>query len=185
MNHGRDSIYIRMDDDEGVSGAELFQIANSRFCFNRLGHSFRCTEMEAALGIAQLEERDMSCARRQKIAADFNEGLSDLEEHLQLPRPRPDSEHAYMFYSLAIKNPQVRRDELILYLEEHGIETRYLLPLINQPIYRELFGNLDGQYPVAKWLNDTAFYIGCHPGMSDNDVSYIVKCFHQYFGGRQ
>jgi len=184
MNHGRDSIYIRMDDDKGATGAELFQIANRRFSFIRLGQSFRATEMEAALGIAQLEEREASFARRQRNVARLNEGLEELEEHLQLPRPRPDSEHSYMFYPLTILNPKIRRDDLIQYLENNGIETRYLLPLINQPIYREIFGNLDDQFPVAARLNNTAFYIGCHPDLTDGDMDYVIEHFRRFFGSR-
>ena len=78
-----------MDDDKGATGAELFQIANRRFSFIRLGQSFRATEMEAALGIAQLEEREESFARRQRNVARLNEGLAELKDHLQLPFPRP------------------------------------------------------------------------------------------------
>ncbi len=181
MNHGRDSIYIRMDDDQGATGAELFQIANRRFSFIRLGQSFRATEMEAALGIAQLEEREESFARRQRNVTHLNEGLKELEEHLQLPYPRPESEHSYMFYPLTILNPKIRRDDLIQYLENNGIETRYLLPLINQPIYREIFGNLDDQFPVSARLNTTAFYIGCHPDLTDGDMDYVIEHFRRFF----
>jgi perosamine synthetase len=183
MNHGRDSIYIRMDDDQGVQGAALFDIVDKRFSFVRLGYSFRCTELEAALGLAQLEDREATCLRRCQIASRLNEGLSDLQAFLQLPVARPESDHVYMFYPLAIIDPRVRRNQLIRFLEEHGIETRYLLPLINQPIYKQLFGTLDDQYPVAAKLNTAAFYIGCHPEMSDDDVSYIIDVFHEYFRG--
>ncbi len=181
MNHGRDSIYITIDDDKKARGADLFRIANQRFSFIRLGHSFRCTEMEAALGIAQLEDKEELCARRQQIVARLNEGLAGLEEHLQLPKARPGSAHSYMFYALTILNPRVHRDHLISYLEDNCIETRYLLPLINQPVYRKLFGNLDAQYPIAAKLNQTAFYIGCHPDMSDEDVEYVIERFNHYF----
>lgn len=184
MNHGRDSIYIRIDDDENAQGEELFHIVKSRFSFVRLGHSFRATEMEAALGLAQLEERETFCARRKEVAARLTEGLSNLEEHLQLPKVRHGSEHSFMFYPITILNPRVERDALIRHLEDHAIETRYLLPLINQPIYRKLFGNLDAQYPVASRLNQNAFYIGCHPDMSDEDVAYVLNCFQQYFKNR-
>jgi perosamine synthetase len=181
MNHGRDSIYIRMDDDEGKRGDDLFRVVNSRFSFVRLGHSFRCTEMEAALGLAQLEERDRVWARRQAIAARLTEGLRNLQDVIQLPIRRPGSDHAYMMYPLVLIDPEERRDDLIRYLEDRGIETRYLLPLINQPIYRRLFGNLDKEYPVAARLNEAAFYVGCHPGMSDDDVERIITCFQRYF----
>ncbi len=181
MNHGRDSIYITIDDDKAARGDELFQIANSRFSFVRLGHSFRCTEMEAALGIAQLEERKQACARRLEIVAQYNKGLADLQNFLQLPCPRPESEHSYMFYALAILDERVKRDDLIRFLEDNSIETRYLLPLINQPIYREIFGNLDDEFPVAAWLNQNAFYIGCHPDLSDEEAEYVIEKFHEFF----
>jgi len=181
MNHGRDSIYITIDDDKAAKGEALFQIANSRFSFVRLGQSFRCTEMEAALGIAQFEEHEQSCARRLEVVGQLNEGLADLQNFIQLPRPRPESTHSYMFYALTILDERVKRDDLIRFLEDNSIETRYLLPLINQPIYRKIFGNLEDEFPVAARLNQNAFYIGCHPDIRDDEVEYVVEKFHLFF----
>jgi perosamine synthetase len=181
MNHGRDPIYTRIDDDQAAVGNELFQIANNRFSFIRLGHSFRCTEMEAAIGIAQLEEHEAIMLRRKQIAARLTEGLDDLREYLQMPSVRTDFEHAFMMYPMTLLDPAIRRSDLIEYLETRGIETRYLLPLINQPIYRKMFGNLDAEYPVAARLNETAFYVGCHPDMTDDDVEYVIDTLHTFF----
>jgi dTDP-4-amino-4,6-dideoxygalactose transaminase len=182
MNHGRDSIYIRIDDDAGRTGDELFEVANRRFSFIRLGHSFRATEMEAALGISQLEEREQHWNRRQRTAARYRDGLGNLEGRLQLPAIRPETDHAFMFYPLVLTDSGIARSELIQYLEERGIETRYLLPLINQPVYRSMFGNLDAEYPVAAKLNETAFYIGCHPDMTDDDADYVIEVLQAFFG---
>jgi len=184
MNHGRDSIYIRMDDDQGATGADLFRIADRRFSFIRLGHSFRCTEMEAALGIAELEQADANVARRRAIAARLTAGLDGLRDRLQLPGIRPESEHTFMFYPIVLIEKNARRDDLIRFLEERGVETRYLLPLINQPVYREMFGDLDDEFPVAARLNARAFYIGSHPGITDEEVDYVIACFHEFFGVR-
>lgn len=184
MNHGRDSIYIRIDDDAGLTGADLFQVADRRFSFVRLGHSFRCTEMEAALGIAQLEERQFHWDRRQRTANRFHAALSSLEGRLQLPAVRPDAEHAYMFFPLVLTDQSDSRADLIAFLEERGVETRYLLPLINQPVYRSMFGNLDAQFPVAARLNVSAFYIGCHPEMTDDDADYVIACLQSFFNDR-
>ena len=183
MNHGRDSIYIRIDDDKNLGSDELFELASRRFSFVRLGHSFRATEMEAALGLAQLDEQSENHARRLHLASRLTAGLADLQEYLQLPAVRPGAEHAYMFYPIVVNNKRVSRDRLIQHLETSAIETRYLLPLINQPIYRQLFGNLDTQYPVAALLNSNAFYVGCYPDMTDEDVDYMVDRFHNYFAG--
>lgn len=181
MNHGRDSIYIRIDDDAGRTGEQLFEVADRRFSFVRMGHSFRCTEMEAALGIAQLEEREQQWSRRQRIASRYLDGLGAFEGRLQLPAIRPESDHAFMFYPLVLTNPDDERPALIQFLEERGIETRYLLPLINQPIYKKMFGNLDSEYPVAARLNEKAFYVGCHPEMTDQDADYVIECLQTYF----
>ena len=103
---------------------------------------------------------------------------------LQLPAVRPGCDHTFMFYPLVLTDPGRSRDELIRYLEERSIETRYLLPLINQPVYRAIFGDLDADYPVAAALNRSAFYIGCHPAITDEETDYVVETFHAFFDGR-
>jgi perosamine synthetase len=183
MNHGRDAIYTRIDDDLGLEGPRLFEVARRRFSFVRFGHSFRCTELEAALGLAELEEREANCARRKEVAARLGAGLADLEDRLLLPTSRPGADHVYMFYALTLRDPEDSRDELIGHLENSGIETRHLLPLINQPAYRRLFGDLDAEYPVAARLNQKAFYVGCHPGMSEDDVAHVIDRLHAFFRG--
>lgn len=180
MNHGRDSIYIRIDDDRVDDPSALFEVVDSRFSFVRLGHSFRATEMEAAIGLAQLEDHEEFCERRRKIADRYNEELAGLP--LQLPEVPSGREHVYMFYPLVIVDPAVKRADLVLHLEQRGVETRYLLPLINQPVYRQLFGDLDRQCPVAASLNETAFYIGCHPEMTDADVDHVIASVLSFFG---
>jgi dTDP-4-amino-4,6-dideoxygalactose transaminase len=178
MNHGRDPIYTRIDDDQAAQGAELFRIANSRFSFVRFGHSYRATEMEAALGLAQLEERVETGRQRAALAARLTAGLQDLRDALQLPEARPGAEHGYMMYPLTLVDDRIPRAALIGHLESQGVETRYLLPLINQPIYRATFGNLDAEYPVAARLNERAFYVGCHPDMTDDDADHVVEALH-------
>lgn len=185
MNHGRDSIYIRMDDDRGAAATDLFNVVDRRFSFVRLGHSFRCTEMEAALGIVELERHEANVRKRRHNAARLTAGLADLQEYLQLPAIRPGAEHVFMFYPVVIRAPSVKRDDLILFLEQRGIETRYLLPLLNQPIYRRLFGFQDNQYPVASWLNANAFYVGCHPQIDDQAIDTMISIFHEFFTSSQ
>jgi perosamine synthetase len=179
MNHGRDNIYIGCRDDEGAEGSHLQEIIEKRFRFIHLGHSFRCTEMEAALGVGQLARADQIVARRKQIAEYFNRELGRYGDVLQLPACPPDRTHSYMLYGLVLRHENKKR--LVNFLEELNIETRDLLPLINQPIYRRLFGKLEEQYPVAKELNESAFYIGCHYYMSDEEVEFVVQAFHEFF----
>jgi len=181
-NHGRDGIYLSIDDDDNARGKELDMIMKKRFSFARLGYSFRATELEGALACAQFERKDEILAKRRKNAAFLSAGLSDLSDVLQLPHIPAGREHVFMFYPLVLTSRRHRRDDLTLFLEEAGIETRYLLPLINQPIYRKMFGNLDSQYPVAANINANAFYVGCHQHLSEADLQHIIDATHAFFG---
>jgi dTDP-4-amino-4,6-dideoxygalactose transaminase len=183
MNHGRDAVYTRIDDDADVTRALELEIPARRFSFVRLGHSFRCTELEAALGVAQLEEHEQRSQRRAEVVQRLTEGLNDLEPYLQLPRSRPEAEHAFMFFPIVVHDASTSRDALVDHLERSGIETRHLLPLINQPVYRRLLGDLDADCPIAARLNETAFYVGCQPELSNADVDYVVSRFHSFFAG--
>lgn len=179
MNHGRDNIYISCSDDEGVEAEALHEIVAKRFSFINVGHSFRCTEMEAAIGIGQLARADEIVARRKEIAQMFNERLAPLEAHIQLPSCPDDRTHSYMFYGIVVRNDTKRK--IVNYLEDRGIETRDITPLVNQPIYRRLFGDLERSLPVAKKVNNSGFFIGCHSYMSNSDVDYVVEAFYSFF----
>lgn len=181
MNHGRDSIYLSIDDDKGAAGDKLHEIVAKRFQFVSVGHSFRATEFEAALGLAQLEEKDKIVKARVAMARRLSAGLREFEDRLQLPTCPPDRDHTHMLYGLVLRGQD--KTELVNFLEDRGIETRDLLPLLNQPVYKKLFGDLEPKYPVARMLNRSGFYIGCHQYMTPDDASYIVEQFRAFFRG--
>ena len=185
FNHGRDGIYLSMDDDKTTDRSELFQVVTRRFNFVDVGYSYRATELEAAIGLAQLQNWESSIRSRQRNAALLTSGLAPLRDQLQLPRVRPGSEHAFMMYPIVLRNPEVLREDLILFLEENLIETRFMLPLLNQPVYQALFGNLEPQYPVARHVNRNGFYVGCHPGLPPKDLQYMVEAFRAFFAEEQ
>lgn len=185
MNHGRDGIYISIDDDDGKTPDQMREIIARRFQFTGLGHSFRCTELEAALGCAQMERRHQIVERRTQIAARYTQALSDLQDVLQLPTVAAGVEHVYMMYPLVTRDPSHKRP-LVEFLESRGIETRDLLPLLNQPVYTKLWGpDLLDSFPVARRLNDAGFYIGTHQYLTDDDVDYVSEAFHDFFRARR
>ena len=179
MNHGRDSIYLTIDDARGKKGSALNEVISRRFNFVSLGHSFRATEFEAALGLAQIERKASLLKTRIGLAKRLTKGLADLEDLLQLPSVPRGRDHVFMLYPIVLREGD--KKGLVNFLERHGIETRDLMPLINQPIYRKLFGDLEPSYPVARWLNRCAFYVGCHPYLASRDVDYVVEKIHEYF----
>jgi len=182
LNHGRDGIYIAIDDDQ-VEGDALKEVVSRRFRFEHVGHSFRATEMEAALGVVQLKDAAELVGRRRAIAARLTEGLSRFGGRLVLPQIQPGSEHSFMMYPI-VTGPGVDRDDLTFYLEEHGVETRQMMPLTNQPIYERLWPGIEDRYPVAREINRRGFYIGSHPAMTLDDADYVTGVFGDYFAQR-
>ncbi|MCX6707120.1 MAG: DegT/DnrJ/EryC1/StrS family aminotransferase [Candidatus Woesearchaeota archaeon] len=178
VNHGRDSIYLSLEDDDNKSEKELKEIISKRFSFVSVGHSFRITEMEAALGVAQLEDWQEMISKRKKNAHYLIEGLKDLEKHIQLPRIRPETDHSFMLFPIVLKYEQ--KEELVNFLENKGIETRDMMPITNQPVYKRLFSIKEDDSPVAKWINKNGFYIGCHQDLTKEDLDYIIKVFHSF-----
>ncbi len=180
MNHGRDSIYLNIDDDNISDARKLARIIERRFSFVRMGYSARVTEFEGALGVAQMHSKDEILRRRRANGAYLMEQLSEWEEHLQLPTIPSQSVSSFMMFPIVVRD-HISRDALIEFLEFRGIETRYLFPLLTQPYYRKLFGELADRFPVSQKLARRGFYIGCHHGLSREDLDYVVEVFRMFF----
>lgn len=180
MNHGRDNIYISIDDDDQTGAPRFREIVDRRFRFERVGFSYRCTELEAAIGLGQIEQWEQIVAARKANADYFSRALADLQDVLQLPSAPPGSEHAFMVYGLVVRGESMK--PLIYHLEEHGIETRDMLPLIHQPVYEKWLGPDVGRaFPVAEYLYERAFYIGCHQHLDDEDRAHVVRAIRSFF----
>lgn len=181
MFHGRNNIYLKIEDDDTGNKKRLLDITAKRFQFEHVGYSYRATEMESALGLVELENYKTIIRKRQRNAAYYNKYLAKYSDYLQLPKIRKDTEHGFMLYPLVIKDRNINRQKLILHLETHGIETRQMMPLLNQPVYKKMFGDLEKNYPVAKDINQNGFIIGCHHYLTVSDLEYVVGVFDKFF----
>ncbi len=181
-NHGRDNIYVSIDDDKDIDGAQFREVIRRRFRFIRRGFSSRGTEMEAALGVAQLERWPQILAARQKNFAWLQRELAQFEQWIQLPwYDSSIQDHASMMFPIVVKkDAPFTKFDLITHLEEVNVETREMLPLINQPCYEWMKIN-QSDYPVADWVNNGGFDIGCHEGFGERELVYIREVFGEFF----
>lgn len=178
LAHGRHPSYLSIDDDN-VDGPTLQRMIECRYRFDRVGYSYRATELEAALALAELERWATNIARRRENAILLTNLLRPLADHLQLPFIPLNYQHSFMMYPIVAQDA---REPLVLYLEQNGIETRYLMPLLSQPIYQRMFpGELD-RHPVARHLDKHGFFIGMHQGLTEDDIRYVADVFHRYYG---
>lgn len=181
MFHGRDSIYLRIEDDDEVKDKiKLTSLIERRFQFEHVGYSYRLTEMESALGLADLERRKQIVRKRQHVGRTLTDYLSDFSDYFQLPKVRQNCEHVFMLFPIVIKDTRIEKEDFLLFLEENGVETRLFMPLLSQPIYKKIFGDIEDQYPVAKDLVSRGFIIGSNPYLTLEDIKYVRSLFHKY-----
>lgn len=177
IHHGRDEAYLDIDAGRGLTGAALRRHIGRRFRFVERGFGFRPTELEAALGVAQLDRLPGLLERRRALARRMTNGLRDLADRLWLPEAPAGREHSYMNYGLVLRKGSAAG--LVSFLEAAGVETRPLLPMLGQPAYaRELRRSAA---PVAGLVERGGFYVGCHPLMTDADADYVVERIHAWF----
>jgi dTDP-4-amino-4,6-dideoxygalactose transaminase len=173
-NHGRSGIYTGIDQVLAQR-----EVMDARFQFDRIGYSARATEMEAAIGCAELDDWEANLLTRRRNARHLRLALADLP--LQMPKERVPGQHSYMMFPI-VCDDSVDRDQLTQHLEGHGIETRPMLPLTNQPYVKKLFGDdVEDRFPVAKRINRQGFYIGCHQHLDQSDLAHIYDAFRQFF----
>lgn len=184
--HGRACTCERCvaSDGERVCPKRMQTDIDRRFMFVRLGYSCRVGELEGALGLAQLERSEEIMAARKRNAELLIRGLEPFEHLIQLPRHAPDVEHTYMMFPVLIREESgLNRDDFVRFLESRNIETRPMLPLLNQPVYQDLFGNVENDYRVARFINANGFYVGCHHGLTREDVDRQIGVFTDYLEG--
>lgn len=177
VNHGRDGIYISIDDDANGSRETI----ERRFSFDSVGHSFRITEFEAALALAQLDSYPSMVNHRRMNGIVLKEMLFTYSDFIRLPRIREKDGHSFMMFPVVLSRGD--KWDLIHHLESNGIETREMLPLTNQPVYADWCN--EDNHPVAKHINNQGFYIGCHPYLKAADLTYIHRIFSEYFATRR
>lgn len=158
---------------------------DKRFMFIRLGYSYRIGEFEGVIGLDQLENKDFIMDTRKANAHYLTENLQDVQDYLQLPWYPDYIEHSFMMYPLIVRKdaPFTRRD-VTQWLEKNNIETRPMMPLLNQPIYKKLFGDIEKDYPVAEWINHYGFYMGCHHGLERAQLDKIINSIHDFLKGK-
>ncbi len=180
MFHGRDNIYLKIEDDDTNDNLRLNSLIERRFQFEHVGYSFRLTEMEGALGLAELENKDEIIKRRQFVGRKLTKSLSKFSQFFQLPAVRLGGEHIYMLFPIIISDERIEKEDFLLFLEKHGVETRLFMPLLSQPVYKKKFGDIINRYPVAQELERKGFIIGSNPYLSNDDIKYVQSLFELY-----
>ncbi len=154
-----------------------------RYVHEELGWNYRMTNLQAALGLAQLERLDEFVTRKRDMGRQYNRLLAGLDA-LQLPVERtPQAENIYWVYPVVLRD-HVPFDaaEAMRRLAEHGIQTRaFFWPMHEQPVFRRLGLFAGERYPVAERLARRGFYIPCGLGITPEEQSFVASALCTIF----
>ena len=167
--------------------SELPRGYDHKYVYSHFGYNLKVTDMQAAVGVAQLKKLSSFVKSRQKNWNFIKEGLQSLEDTFILPEPTSNSEPSWFGFVLTIRdNTKVKRKEIVEYLESNKIQTRMLFAgnYLRHPVFDEM--RKTGAYRVVgelkntdKIMNDT-FWLGVYPGMREGMVEYMVKKVREF-----
>jgi dTDP-4-amino-4,6-dideoxygalactose transaminase len=149
-----------------------------RFIFSDVGYSLKFCDLNAALGLAQHNKRDWIISERRKNAQYL---IDNLKKYDNLILPTHDG-HTFMLFPVIVKDDT--RDKLLFELNNNEIETRMMMPVINQPVVKEklFYPSIESNYPNAKFINEHGFHMGCHQDMTQEDLDKIIGVFKKIYG---
>ncbi|HEX8085014.1 MAG TPA: DegT/DnrJ/EryC1/StrS family aminotransferase [Solirubrobacteraceae bacterium] len=139
---------------------------------DRLGFNYRLTDIQCALGIAQLERLDELLAARRRVAGWYREALAGIDG-LTLPADLPG--RSWFVYVVQVP-PGVDRDETIRALRARGVDAKPYLPAIHLfAFYRERFGHREGEFPVAEDVAARSLALPFFPQLTEGEVGQVSE----------
>ena len=159
-----------------------------KYVYSHFGYNLKATDMQAAIGCAQLEKFPTFVERRKHNFARLKAALAGVEEKLILPEVCENASPSWFGFLITCKEG-VDRNKVIQYVEDHGVQTRMLFAgnLIKHPCFDEMRASGKG-YRVVGNLENTdrimkdTFWVGVYPGMTDEMIDYMAKTIKDAVG---
>lgn len=155
-----------------------------RYYFTEIGYNLKLTDVQAAMGVAQMEKLPDFIAARKRNFHWLFEGLKAYEEFLILPTWHPQADVSWFAFPITVRAgaPFTRRD-LISWLERHNIETRLLFAgdIRQQPAYRDVPHRTVGELLHSEQVLRGSFFVGVYPGLDRARIDYILDTFTGFF----
>lgn len=154
-----------------------------KYTYSHVGYNLKATDMQAAVGVAQLAKLDGFIDARRANWRYLMDGLADLEEHFVLPEATPRSNPSWFGFALTVRpRAPFGRRELVTFLEERKIGTRQLFAgnLVRQPAYLDVPHRVVGELATSDLVMDATFWVGVYPGLTNAMLDYIVESIHDF-----
>jgi perosamine synthetase len=157
--------------------------SSKRFVHEELGWNYRMTNIQAALGVAQLEKLSFHVERKREIGSKYQELLRNNDNFSLAVESTLESENIYWIVGLLLnKDSKYKVENIMKELGELGIGTRpFFYPMHLQPVFLEMGLFKDEKYPIAEDLYNRGFYIPSGLGISNDDIEKVSEIIHSVF----
>jgi CDP-6-deoxy-D-xylo-4-hexulose-3-dehydrase len=159
-----------------------------KYTYSHIGYNLKMTDMQAAVGVSQLQKLDSFIEARNQNWQTLRTGLAELSDVLVLPEPTPASTPSWFGFAMMVRDDApFSRHELVTHLESKGIGTRLMFGgnLLQQPAYADVQVRVVGDLSNARLVTDGAFWIGVYPGLDDERLEWMMSSVRQFVGDRR
>ena len=157
-----------------------------KYIFSHVGYNLKVTDMQAAVGLAQLAKLPAFGDARRRNWQALRDGLSSYEEYLVLPEATPGSDPSWFGFLVTIRpGAPFERADLVRWLESRKIVTRLLFGgnLTRQPAYADVALRVVGDLGNSDLIMSRSFWIGVYPGLDEQRIEYVLSSFAEFLNG--
>ena len=159
-----------------------------KYVYSHIGYNLKVTDMQAAVGCAQLQKLAQFIAKRKENFRKITEMLKPYEDRLILPRATENSDPSWFGYVITVKDQAgFTRNDLTTFLENNRIETRNLFSgnLLCHPAYQNILHRISGDLTNTNLIMSNTFFIGVYPGIDDMRMDHIKAVFDRFMAGER
>ncbi|MBL8156760.1 MAG: DegT/DnrJ/EryC1/StrS family aminotransferase, partial [Anaerolineae bacterium] len=152
-----------------------------------IGYNLKATDMQAAVGVAQLQKLPGFIEARRKNFAFLHTALQDLQDVFILPEATPGSQPSWFGFPIALRDEAaITREDIVRFLNARKISTRQLFGgnLLRQPAYQHIEYRRIGPLINSDRVMNQVFWIGVYPGLTEPMLEYMADSLHAAVGRR-
>ena len=156
-----------------------------KYVYSEIGYNLKMTDMQAAIGSAQMDKLEMFGEKRRANFKRYQEIFSAYSKFFLLPEATADADPSWFTYILSVKeDAPFTRNELVTFLNERRIETRNIFAgnILRQPAFIDKPCRVEGKLPVTDFIMNNTFFLGTYPGMTEEMFSYVADCVAEFTG---
>jgi CDP-6-deoxy-D-xylo-4-hexulose-3-dehydrase len=159
-----------------------------KYVYSHVGYNLKVTDMQAAIGCAQLAKLDDFVAARKRNHDALRAALAPHADRLVLPAALPNADPSWFgFVTTVRENAGFTRADIVKFLEANRVETRTLFAgnLLRHPAFQDIPHRIVGDLSVTDRVMRDTFFVGVYPGLDTARIEYMASVFHRFMSGER